>query len=103
MFVRPNDNLYLIMENFKKNLNEKNETISQAMQQFISYLEINQNNKIKTISRDNFIQLLKNNNVSISDAEESNLFDKFKISYQYDEDENDLIDVEKFKKEMDKI
>ena len=103
IFIHPNDNLHLIMGNFKKTLKEKNETISQAMQQFISYLEINENNKIKTITRENFIQILKNNNVSLSDAEESNLYDKFKISVQYNDDDNDLIDAEKFKKEMDKI
>ena len=73
------------------------------MQQFIRNLEINENNIIKIISRENFIQILKHNNISISDAEESNLYDKFKISCQYNEEDNDLIDVEKFKKVMDKI
>ena len=91
------------MGNLKKNLKEKNVNISQVMQQFIRNLEINENNKIKTISRENFIQILKHNNISISDAEESNLYDKFKISCQYNEEDNDLIDVEKFKKVMDKI
>ena len=103
IFIHPNDNLHLIMGNLKKNLKEKNVTISQVMQQFIRNLEINENNKIKTISRENFIQILKHNNISISDAEESNLYDKFKISVQYNDDDNDLIDAEKFKKEMDKI
>jgi hypothetical protein len=98
IFDNQNDNAYLIIKNFKKNLNDKNQTISEAFQQFIV-----ENNRIKAITRSDFINVLKNNNILISDSEENSLYDKFKIKEQFNIDDEDYIDIEKLKKEIDKI
>ena len=98
IFENQNDNAYLIIKNFKKNLNDKNQTISEAFQQFIV-----ENNRIKAITRSDFINVLKNNNILISDSEENSLYDKFKIKEQFNNDDEDYIDIEKLKKEIDKI
>ena len=98
IFENQNDNAYLIIKNFKKNLNDKNQTISEAFQQFIV-----ENNRIKAITRSDFINVLKNNNILISDSEENSLYDKFKIKEQFNIDDEDYIDIEKLKKEIDKI
>ncbi len=98
IFDNQNDNAYLILKNFKKNLNDKNQTISEAFQQFIV-----ENNRIKAITRSDFINVLKNNNILISDSEENSLYDKFKIKEQFNNDDEDYVDIEKLKKEIDKM
>ena len=100
-FIIENDNrINIIFNQLKNKLNDKNSNLDDVLTSKTQYIEIDNEQK-EGIPKEDFIEILKQNEIELEQNDINDIYDKFKFDDKYDDAQN-LLNISLIKEEYER-